>query len=400
MRHRRLRLVCGSVLTGLAILLAPLAVVAVWVDSVITDTDRYVATVAPIPRDPVVRQELTVRLTEWITEGAGNEEVTSALATTLRRNGAPPSVVEQARALSDQDQARIAEVVRGVVERAVTTEGFAGVWEDANRRAHTAVVQALTGEGGSAVAIRDGTVTLDVGTLLDAARKELADAGFDVPPTTGLDRSIVLVEADRLDAAQRLTRLLDDVGGRLPVLVAALAALAVWTTPARRRTLTVLGTGVALMMASLLVALDRLRSAYLDSVPAESRTRRAAAVFHDSLFHPLQDTTRTTLLAATALVAVCCLRAAVARRSRTPRRPSARGAAPVSRTRPPVARAASGPAAVAVAVAAVVLTGLLALTRTAPGPGTAPPGTRLAGHAQGEVQRPGDGPPARPPSRR
>lgn len=364
-RHRRLRLACGSVLTALTIILAPLGLVAVWVDSVITDTDRYVATVAPIAREPAVQNELTDRLTEWVAESIDNEEVTSALAATLQRNGAPPSVVEQAGALSDGEKTRIAEVVRDVVERAVTTDQFAGVWEDANRRAHTAVVRALTGEGGSAVEIRGDAVTLDVGTLLDAAEEQLADAGFEVPRTTDVDKSIVLVRTDELDEAQRLMRVLDEVGGRLPALVVALAALAIWITPARRVALMVMGTGVGLMMAALLVALALLRRAYLHSVPAGSQTQRAAAVFHDSLFHSLQTGTRAVLVVSAVLVAACCAWGAARVAGAAACLP--RGPEAVARVCPPMVRAC-GPAAIGVAVTALALTGLLAVTRTAPAP--------------------------------
>ncbi|MER6418232.1 hypothetical protein [Streptomyces sp. NPDC001137] len=37
----------------------------------------------------------------------------------------------------------------------------------ATRTAHSAVVHALTGQGGGAVGVGDGTVTLDVGTAVD-----------------------------------------------------------------------------------------------------------------------------------------------------------------------------------------------------------------------------------------
>ena len=46
-RHRRVRQVGASVLLLLTLLLAPLAVVAAWVQDTVSDTDRYVQTVAP-----------------------------------------------------------------------------------------------------------------------------------------------------------------------------------------------------------------------------------------------------------------------------------------------------------------------------------------------------------------
>src|SRR5437867_12904818 len=43
-------------------LLAPLAVTAVWVNSQVSDTDRYVATLAPLPRDPALQRAVTDRV--------------------------------------------------------------------------------------------------------------------------------------------------------------------------------------------------------------------------------------------------------------------------------------------------------------------------------------------------
>ncbi|MFR0353184.1 hypothetical protein [Streptomyces sediminimaris] len=56
---------------------------------------------------------------------------------------------------------------------------FAEVWDDADRRAHTAVVKVLTGEGGSAVQAGDGRIDLHLGTVVDDVKQKPADAGFD-----------------------------------------------------------------------------------------------------------------------------------------------------------------------------------------------------------------------------
>ena len=44
-------------------LLLPVAAVALWARTVIFDTDRYVATVAPLARDPAVRNAVADRIT-------------------------------------------------------------------------------------------------------------------------------------------------------------------------------------------------------------------------------------------------------------------------------------------------------------------------------------------------
>ncbi|MFH8369584.1 hypothetical protein [Streptomyces sp. NPDC018031] len=303
MRHRGLRYACGSVLMALTILLAPLSVVAAWVDSEITDTGRYVKTVAPIARDPAVQRELTDRLTDRIADNVDTEEIATALADALRRSGAPPAVVDRADALGGLLDIAVLRVIDGVVSNVVTSDRFAQAWETANRRAHAEVVKVLTGEGGDAIDTTDGVITVDLGTVVDQVRDELVDAGLDaaarIPDAEG---TIVLVQTDKLDEAQDLMRLLDLLGFWLPVLIVVLAALAVWVTPAHRVALMTVGVGVGVMMVALLIALAVLRGVYLDSVPRKAQSQDAAAAIYDTFVRFLQDSTRTMLVICAILV--------------------------------------------------------------------------------------------------
>ncbi|MDQ1046366.1 hypothetical protein QFZ76_004602 [Streptomyces sp. V4I2] len=103
-------------------------------------------------------------------------------------------------------------------------------------------------------------------------------------------------------------RLLDILGTWLPILtvvLAALAALAVWTAPARRVMLMITVTGVGVMMVVLLVAPAVVRRVYLDSVPPTALPTDAAAAIYDTFVRFLRDSTRTLLVVPviTALVA-------------------------------------------------------------------------------------------------
>ena len=60
------RTTVGYVLIALAALLAPLSVVAVWARSQVTDTDRYVETVAPLASDPAVQSAVTTNITNVV----------------------------------------------------------------------------------------------------------------------------------------------------------------------------------------------------------------------------------------------------------------------------------------------------------------------------------------------
>ncbi|MGW1375065.1 hypothetical protein ACWD6P_12435 [Streptomyces sp. NPDC002446] len=305
-RHRRLRYTTGSVLLVLAFLLAPLSVVATWVDSEVADTDRYVQTVAPLATDPAVQDVVTDRLTNRVVAKVDVKAVTRSLASALQKAGAPPVVVEHTPALAGPLESALTDTVHDVVSKVVTSDQTAQVWDAANRRAHAAVVKVLTGQGGSAVQARGDTIVLDLGTVVDNVKQRLVDAGFqkaaDIPDT---DRTIALLQTDKLQKAQNTMRLLDVVGTWLPVVALALAALAVWVVPAHRVALMSAAIGIGVMMAVLLIGLAVMRRVYLDSVPPTTLPADAAAAIYDTFVRFLRQSTCTVLVIAviTALAA-------------------------------------------------------------------------------------------------
>ncbi|MEV7993339.1 hypothetical protein AB0O67_15870 [Streptomyces sp. NPDC086077] len=305
-RHRRTRYAGASVLLLFALLLAPLAVVAAWVDSEVSDTDRYVQTVAPLGSDPAVQSAVTDRLTDRVVAEVNVEAVTQWLGKALSDAGAPPAVTDRTGALTGPLRAAVTDAVHRVVNRVITSDVFEQAWVAANRRAHTAVENVLTGSQAGAVRAEQDKVVLDLGTVTDEIKKRLVDAGFErASAIPAPDRQITLFEADKLPQAQAGLRLLDIVGLWLPVLTVVLAALAVWTAPAHRVMLLVTAVGVAVMMVVLLVALAVVRRVYLDAVPASTLPADAAQAIYDTIVRFLRDSTRTLLVVAviTALAA-------------------------------------------------------------------------------------------------
>ncbi|SMQ21609.1 hypothetical protein SAMN06272771_7569 [Streptomyces sp. Ag82_O1-12] len=305
-RHRRARRAGSSLLLVLTLLLAPLAVVAAWVQDTVSDTDRYVETVAPLASEPAVQDVVIKRLTDQVVKNVDVKAVTDALVRTLQDAGAPPRAVDGAASLEGPLRDAVRTVVDRTVTGVITSDAFQQVWEGANRRSHAAVVNMLTGDRDGAVTSEDGTVQLDVGEIVDQVRERLVDAGFDkASAIPDVDRTVTLFETEQLGKAQDAMRLLDVLGAWLPVLTVVLAALAVWTAPAHRVMLIITATGVGVMMAVLLVGFAVVRRVYLDSVPPAALPTGAAAAVYDTFVRFLRDSTITLLVVAvvTALVA-------------------------------------------------------------------------------------------------
>lgn len=304
--HRRARRAGSSLLLVLTLLLAPLAVVAAWVQDTVSDTDRYVETVAPLASEPAVQDVVIKRMTDQVVKNVDVEAVTDALVRTLQDAGAPPRAVDGAASLEGPLRDAVRTVVDRTVTGVITSDAFQQVWEGANRRSHAAVVNMLTGDREGAVTSEDGTVRLNVGEIVDQVRERLVDAGFDkAAALPDVDRTVTLFETEQLGKAQDAMRLLDILGAWLPVLTVVLAALAVWTAPAHRVMLIITATGVGVMMVVLLVGFAVVRRVYLDSVPPAALPADAAAAVYDTFVRFLRDSTVTLLVVAvvTALVA-------------------------------------------------------------------------------------------------
>lgn len=319
-RHRKARQAGSSVFLVLALLLAPPAVVAAWFQHTVSDTDRYVETVAPLASEPPVQDVVIDRLTDRVVQNVDVAAVTDALTEALREAGASPRVVERAESLEGPLRNAVATVVDRTVTRVVTSDSFQQVWEGANQRSHAAVMNMLTGDDEGPVREVGDSVELDVGQVVDQVRTELVDAGFDeaaaIPDT---DRTITLFQTEELGKAQDTLRLLDILGTWLPVLTVALAALAVWTAPAHRVMLMITAVGVGMMMVVLLVALAVTRRVYLDSVPSSALPTDAAAAIYDTFVRFLRDSAITLLVVSvlTALIAYLCGPGGPARAVRT-----------------------------------------------------------------------------------
>lgn len=225
----RLRQGGSLVAAVLGCLLAIVSVVTVWARAQVLDTDRYLATVAPLASSRVVQDDVAARVTTAID----------------RRLDALPRHVGAAvhRLVADQAQ----EIVR--------SEAFHALWVSANRVGHSQLVHALTGEDQGVVSTDSGRLTLDLGPVVQAVRDRLVQAGVKVvgllPPITLV---VDLGDARRLETARTVVRRLDRAAFWLPVGTLALLGAAVALAGRRRRAVALACAGVAVAMLVLLLA--------------------------------------------------------------------------------------------------------------------------------------------------
>ncbi|MFE7170298.1 hypothetical protein [Streptomyces sp. NPDC057616] len=298
-RHHPFRSLGSALLILLAALLALLSVVAVWANSVVQDTDRYVATVGPLASDPDVQKAVTNRVTAAVVAQVDVDALVKQLTDAASAKGVPPQTAKLLGNLQGPIENGLKQLVSTAVERVVTSSAFETVWVNANRRAHTALDKALTGQADGAVQLKDNQVVIDLGPIVADVKKQLVDAGFSPAAKIPVVHTDFVVFASKdLGKVRSYVRVLQILGGWLPVVALLVAAAGVYVAFNRRHALIGAALSVFVAMLVLGIGLTVARDAYLNHLPPGASQAAAGSVY-DALVKFLRAGVRA--LAAVAL---------------------------------------------------------------------------------------------------
>jgi len=296
-RRQRWRSLVATLLIVIGCILAPLSVVAVWTKNLVTDTDRYVTTVAPLANDPAIQNAVADKVTAEISAHLDVAGITNKAVDALAERGLPPLIANELHALSLPLASGVEGFVRDEVGKVVSSDAFADAWLSANRAAHSALVAALTGETSEGVTIANNTVSINLGPIIQEVKQRLVDRGFELASRIpDINPSFTILQSDAIGKAQGAFRLLNAIGNWLPVIVLVLLALGVYVAKGHRRALVGVGLGLAGGMVALALALALFRTIYLNDLPLGVLDREAAAVFYDTLVRFLRLGLRTVLV--------------------------------------------------------------------------------------------------------
>ncbi|MEU3570941.1 hypothetical protein AB0E96_21340 [Kitasatospora sp. NPDC036755] len=288
-RHR-VRSSFAALLIVLACVLTPLSALALWARSEISDTDRYLATMAPLAEDPRIKAAVTDRVTAEIVKKLPLDSLLDGLAPDDKpKLGALLGGIGQA--LGDG----LSGLVHDQVERIVDSDAFVTLWTDVNRDAHAAVEKMVTGQGGGAVEVRDDTVVLDLAPVIARVKSALVDQGIPLASRIPeIHTSYTLVRSDTVPEVRTALRVLDLAGFWVPVLAGACALGGVLLATRRRRAVVVTALGMAGGALVLGIGLSVFRAVYLDRLPADVDQAAAQAVY-DTLVRYLRSAVRVVV---------------------------------------------------------------------------------------------------------
>lgn len=295
----RLRAAVVVVLVVLGTLLATVSAPAIWGRNLVLNTDRYVETLTPLASDPGIQAAVVKAIDAQF---AAHVDVRAFVEDVLPPRAAP---------LAGPIESAMNSLVDRVATAFVQSNAFKSIWIGANRAAHSALVAILTGENTSdrqALEVQNGTLTLNLGTVIAAVKQRLVDAGLTIAanvPVVGA--TIQIAQVKGLEQARSYTRLLDRTADWLPLLALACFAGALVATRRRRRTLVISALSVAGGMLAIGLGLAIARSLYLDSLPLKYLTTKSAADLFDTTVRFLRYGLRVVLVSALLIALIAWL---------------------------------------------------------------------------------------------
>lgn len=275
--------------------LAPVSVIAVWSANQVSDTDRYVANVAPLISEPAVRGALTDQISTRISNKIDVQGLTKKAAAQLSQRGLT-RLGTLLSGLSGPIAGGVSGLIHTVVAKIVASQAIASLWVQGNRLAHAQLVRALSGKS-SALTISNGKVVIGLGPFIDKVKHRLAARGVPLvdklPP---INPTFPLFDAKYLVQARSLYQVLTTLKWALPLIAVIALAAGVYLARRHRRALIAVGLGVAASMVVLGVAIAVARTIYLSKVPNNVLPADAAAVVFDTVVRFIRQGLRVLLV--------------------------------------------------------------------------------------------------------
>ncbi len=284
------RRISAWVLLVLASILIPVSVISVWAIRTVTNTDQYVATMAPLARNPVIIDHLAARATDALFSGhTVQNKVTGALPKKAKPLVAP--IVAEAHTY-----------VEGLAVKVFSSPKFGQLWDTLNRHSHAAVINILTGKQTPAQKKfeKAGAIVLNLSPALNNLIAKANAHGvtlFNPLKAVSGGLSFTIVSQQQVSKFSGVFNLIVKLKWIIPVIALVLAILSVVIAMEHRKTLLRLAIGVALVTMLLLAGLSLGRITFLNQAAGGGFSRDGAGAVWDTVLRFLKTDLRWMLLA-------------------------------------------------------------------------------------------------------
>ena len=278
--------------------LAPLSVVTVWGRATLVDTDRFVATYAPLADSPagqgyVVDQTMTV-----INDNVDVDQLVGDMIDGIKDLGTGPRATTALDTVKGPAARGVEHLMRSGVEQFVHSDAFAQAWEQALRVSHTQLMATLRDDPDAVLkAQQDGTIGVQLGPIVDRIKQALIDRGIGfASKIPEVNKTIPITQADNLATIQAGYRTVIALGTWLPWV--CLLFLAAGVVVARRRSRALLGAGLgfALSMLILLLGFAIARTIVATSLPPSMVPSNVVGLLFNTATDAMRSTARAGLV--------------------------------------------------------------------------------------------------------
>ncbi|WP_313811738.1 hypothetical protein [Glutamicibacter sp.] len=284
-KGRRWRAVVSALLIAIAVLVAPIAVIGTWTHSQLADTDKFVATVAPLTKDPAVQAYITDEVVAAINDKVDIDALVSDAFDGIATLDLPPKAAAALGLLEAPAANGAHNMINTAVSKVVASPQFSTVIEEALRQTHSRAIAIIQQQPGTAVTLsEDGTVSLQLGVVVERVKAQLQAQGFgfaDAIPA--IDKSIPLATDSSL-ASVRAIYNISVVGGYwLPWVVLVLAGVGIALARRRLRALSVTGLALGIAFAATWMGVFIGRTLFVGTIAPVIMPRDVALAIYSQL---------------------------------------------------------------------------------------------------------------------
>lgn len=304
-RGRIGRVVVSGIALVLAVILVPVAVLGTWARLQLVDTDRFVATFAPLAQEPSVQAFVEDQAIAAINDNVDITGTVDDLFDGLSGLDLPDRAKTAIGLLRAPATQGVESLITAGVHRVVTSDAFAAIWEGALRQTHARAVAIIQGQPGTALRLSDdGTLSIDVGVVVAEVKERLQQQRVGIadliPEVT---RAVPITTSSSLTLIRTLYNVAVAAGLWLSWLVLGLIVVGVVVARNRLRALAWTALGAALSLVLLAAGLGVGRLFFVGAVsPAIMPAATADVVFHQ--LTELMLSTTIALIMLSVLVAI------------------------------------------------------------------------------------------------
>ncbi len=244
------RALLAAVCITLAAILVPVSILGAWARAELVNEDAFVATFAPLAKDPDVQNLVIEKATGAIESAVDIDGLTTDLFDGIASLNLPPKAAAALQLLKQPAIAGVHSLVGQAVTGIVQSDTFATIWQKALVTSHRALVASATGDKSGVITVDGkGVVGIQLGPIIAELKSALVAQGFGFASAIPeINTTIVVAQSESLLLVSTVYNIATAVGYWLPFVTLGLFALGILI--ARRRQTAVLGVGVGFALGA------------------------------------------------------------------------------------------------------------------------------------------------------